>query len=281
MKGLIFDIKQFAVFDGPGIRQTVFMKGCPLHCSWCHNPEGQLPYPQLMVSYASCTNCGACRTVCPHLDACTACGICVSACPLNLRHISGEYVTSEELKDRLDKDADFYDSEGGGVTFSGGEPLMQADFLLELLPMISYMHRAIETSGYLRPATYKEIYQNLDLVIQDIKIFNREKHRRYIGVDNDWILENAEYLKHGDKPFIIRIPLIPGVSDTEENYQQISSFFEGAKNLIRVELLPYVTVAGAKYGMVGREYKPDFDANQKPIINQAIFEKKNIRSMVL
>ena len=280
--GTIFDIKQFAVFDGPGMRQTVFLKGCPLHCSWCHNPEGQLCRPQLMVSYASCTHCNACRRVCPSPDKCIACGKCVEACPLNLRHIVGEYISSEELERRIRKDSAIYAANGGGVTFSGGEPLMQSAFLIETLGRISDLHRAIETSGFTSPEIYKAVYDNLDFIIQDIKIFNSDEHRKHIGVDNASILSNAAYLRDGNKPFVIRIPLIPGVTDTDENYTAIADFLRGSKSLVRVELLPYLKVAGAKYGMVGREYNPDdFDPEKIPTVNQKIFEERGIRSMVL
>ena len=144
--GVIFDLKQLAVFDGPGIRQTVFLKGCPLRCRWCHNPEGLSPHPQLMVG-ASCTHCGRCRAVCRH-ESCVACGECVPVCPLRLRHIAGETVTAEELAERLRRDSAYYAACGGGVTFSGGEPLMQGEFLLEVLEQIPEMHTCIETSGY-------------------------------------------------------------------------------------------------------------------------------------
>ena len=280
--GTIFDIKQFAVFDGPGMRQTVFLKGCPLHCSWCHNPEGQCVSPQLMFSYASCTHCGACRKVCPSPDKCIACGRCIDVCPLNLRHISGERISSEELVRRLRHDADIYKRNGGGVTFSGGEPLMQPSFLKEVLVSVPDMHRAIETSGYASSDVYRDIYDSLDFIIQDIKIFDDEEHKKHIGASNRNILANAAMLRDGKKPFIIRIPLIPGVTDTERNLTDIAEFLKGSGSLVRVELLPYLKVAGAKYGMVGRAYDPkDFNPEDKPSIRQDIFEERNIRSIVL
>lgn len=279
--GVIFDIKQFAVYDGPGVRQTVFLKGCPLHCSWCHNPEGQSCKPQLMVSFASCTGCGLCHKVCPSPEKCISCGLCTEVCPLNLRHISGEYLSSEDLVSRLMIDADFYAANGGGVTFSGGEPLMQGTFLLEVLTSLKGTHRAIETSGYASEELYRAICSQLDFVIQDIKLFDSEKHKKYIGADNSLILANAEYLTKGNTPFIIRIPLIPGVTDTSENYNDIADFLSGAKALVRVELLPYQKVAGAKYNMTGRSYLPDFDPEAEPVINQKVFETRGIRSIVL
>ena len=279
--GTIFDIKQFAVFDGPGIRQTVFFKGCPLHCSWCHNPEGQNSKPEMMVSFASCTKCGKCKKKCKHPDKCILCGECIDSCPLHLRHIAGERISSDELVKRLKKDSAFYQIAKGGVTFSGGEPLMQPAFLMEVLDKCQDMHRAIETSGYIEPEAYREIYSKLDLIIQDFKIFDEGMHIKHIGKSNRWILENIAYLTRGVKPFIIRIPLIPGVTDTEDNLGAIASFLKGSKTLERVELLPYVTVAGAKYQMVQREYKPDFDPNQKPNIDTTAFSAVGIRSMIL
>ncbi len=280
--GIIFDIKQFAVFDGPGMRETIFLKGCPLHCPWCHNPEGQAVDPVLMVSHAACIHCGRCTSVCPSPEHCILCGRCIAECPLGLRRIAGEAVTTEELENRVRKDIDIYKKNNGGITLSGGEPLMQPDFVIEFLERIPDVNKAIETSGYASPEVYDAIYDHLDLVIQDIKIFDSREHERIIGADNTAILRNAEKLKKGDKPFIIRIPLIPGITDTEKNYSQIAAFLQDSRNLLRVELLPYVKAAGAKYQMVGRKYEPVFfDPEQDPVINTEIFRKRNIRCIVL
>ena len=250
IKGVIFDIKEFAVFDGPGLRQTVFLKGCPLRCTWCHNPEGLKKEPQLMVSKASCNNCGNCKSVCNH-DTCIECGGCVSACPLNLRKIVGEEITSEELVARIRENSDYYDRYGGGVTFSGGEPLFQTDFLLGVLKEIEDIHSAIETSGYCKTDRFKEVISYLDLVMMDIKIMDSVKHKEYTGVDNKLILENAQILCEGNIPFIIRMPIIPGVNDNEDNYRETAKLISSSESLIKVELLPYHQTAGAKYGMIG------------------------------
>ncbi len=278
--GVIFDCKEFAVFDGPGMRQTYFLKGCPLRCSWCHNPEGLCRQPQMMVSRASCTNCGRCRQVCTH-ETCVVCGACVSVCPLHLRRISGETVTAEELAARIRKNGDYYARYGGGVTFSGGEPLMQTDFLLEVLQRLRGLHRAIETSGYCEPAAFDMVLAELEYVMMDIKMFDGTLHRRYTGVDNEWILQNARRLCEGDRPFVIRIPVIPGVNDTEDNYRKTAAFLAGANALLRVEFLPYHKTAGAKYSMMGMKYRPDFDPEKSIFISQKIFEEYGIRSEVL
>lgn len=278
--GLIFDVKEFAVFDGPGIRQTVFFKGCPLHCSWCHNPEGLKNIPELMVSSSACIHCGKCTDVCAQ-ESCTACGGCVSVCPLRLRRIAGTKMTSQELADTIHENSDYYGRCGGGVTFSGGEPLMQAEFLIELLQLLPDVHKAIETSGFTDSATFKNVVSHLDYVLMDIKIFDRELHRKYTGVSNELILQNAKILCAGDTPFVIRIPVIPGVNDNEQNFRQTAQWIAGAKALEKIELLPYHKTAGAKYSSVGRVYNPMFDIDQVINISGKIFEEYNIRSNVL
>lgn len=279
-EGVVFDLKEFAVYDGPGLRQTVFLKGCPLRCSWCHNPEGLSPKPQLMVSVASCRHCGRCEAVCTH-ETCVACGRCVLECPLNLRRIAGTRMTSEELVKTIRRSSDYYARYGGGVTFSGGEPLMQPAFLLEVLRQIPDLHRAIETSGYTDRDTFAEVVRNLDFVMMDIKLFDGEAHRKYTGVDNRRILENAKQLCRGTVPFVIRIPVIPGVNDSEENFRATARWIAGAPALQRVELLPYHKTAGAKYAMVGRTYRPAFDPERQVQISREIFQEYGIRSEVL
>lgn len=278
--GVIFDIKEFAVFDGPGMRQTVFLKGCPLRCNWCHNPEGLCREPQLMVSRASCLHCGKCQEVCEH-ETCISCGKCIPVCPLHLRKISGEELTAEELVKRIRINSDYYGKYGGGVTFSGGEPLMQADFLLEVLEQLPDVHKAVETSGFCSPEKFIQVVELLDYIMMDIKLFDRELHKKFTGVDNQVILENAKFLCGAEKPFVIRIPVIPGVNDNEDNFRRTAEWIAEAKNLQKVELLPYHKTAGAKYGMLGKEYKPAFDAEKKVWISQNIFEEYGIRSEIL
>lgn len=282
-KGLIFDIKEFAVFDGPGIRTTVFFKGCPLRCQWCHNPEGLSFQRELMVSPNGCRNCGRCLEVCPNggRGNCRLCGRCVEVCSLHLRKICGEEYTAAELAERLNKDRTFLQRNGGGVTFSGGEALAQPLFLKDVLARLPGLHKAVETSGYCEPEIFREIVALLDYVIMDIKLADDTLHKKYTGVSNKKILENLEYLKRGGKPYVIRVPLIPGVNDTDENLRQTAALLRGAKDLELVELLPYHTTAGAKYSMVNREYTPEFDTQRKVNGNPAYFQELGFPCRVL
>ncbi len=273
--GVIFDIKEFSVNDGPGVRQTVFFKGCPLRCAWCHNPEGLEQAPQLLVRYTECVHCGMCKSVCTH-DPCIACGDCVSVCPLRLRSVCGETLSSLELAARLAKDAEIYAGMQGGVTFSGGEPLMQPLFLLETLKLLRGYHRAVETCGYASEEIFSEIMEEADLIMLDIKLADPLLHKRYTGVSNQMILNNLELLKAGTKAFIVRIPLIPGVNDDPGNLRACAALLKGAKSLQRAELLPYNRLAGAKYALLGRKYAPAFNTEQSVNADINIFHKNGI-----
>jgi len=278
MKGTVFDIKEFAVHDGPGIRTTVFMKGCPLRCSWCHNPEGLSPKPQLMVSTAACTDCGKCRTVCENVGKCTACGRCVPYCPGGLRRIAGYELTPDELAAKLKKSAVFED---GGVTFSGGEPMLQWKFVKATCGLIPDIHKAIETSGFCSDAYFAEMMDIMDFIMMDIKHADPGEHKRWTGVDNSAILRHLEMLKAGATPFVIRIPLIPGVNDSSGNIAAVAEMLAGARNLVRVELLPYHQTAGAKYSMAGMEYAPGFDTGRAVERHGEIFENRGIKVTAL
>ena len=272
-RGIIFDIKEFAVFDGPGIRTTVFMKGCPLRCRWCHNPEGLSPYPQLMISCAACTHCGACEAVCPSPQQCTACGACVSACRGGYRKIAGTVWDAESLANRLLKDADVYRLSGGGVTFSGGEPLMQWPFVSAVIDRLSSVHTAIETSGFAPDAVFEAAMARCDLIMLDWKVSDPQLHRQYTGVNQAPILRHARMLAGGDTPFILRMPVIPGVNDNREHFETAAALVQGAKALVRVDVLPYQPAAGAKYEMVGA---PDFDSESAPRFYTDVFDRAGI-----
>ena len=279
-EGIVFDIKEFAVFDGPGIRTTVFMKGCPLRCQWCHNPEGLSPEPQLMVSAAACVHCGACARVCRHPEGCVACGACVPVCRGGLRKIAGTRWTPEALAGRLLKDADVYVASGGGVTFSGGDPLMQWDFVSAVIDRLGGVHTAVETSGFAPDAVFREVMAKVGLVMMDWKVSDPALHRRYTGADQAPIRRHAQWLAAGGTPFILRMPIIPGVNDNRAHFETAAALVEGAKALVRVDILPYQRAAGAKYGMVGRTYAPDFDEAAAPDYFLDVFDARHIPCQV-
>ena len=250
MKGTIFDIKEMAVHDGPGIRTTVFLKGCPLRCAWCHNPEGLSVKPQLMFKENKCRHCGLCFKPCNHAD-CKPFGRCLHICPENCLEIAGETVDVNSLASRLKKSAEVLGDTFGGFTFSGGEPLFQSEFLLNLISELDSYHLCIETSGFAKSEVFKEVIEKLDFVIMDIKLADPLLHKKYTGVDNKVILQNYRFLKSSGKPHIIRTPLIPGITDTEENLSAIEKTIGDST----WEKLPYNALAGAKYKMLGMEYK--------------------------
>ena len=281
MKGTIFNIEEFAVHDGPGIRKLVFFKGCPLKCTWCHYPEGVSFKKELMVSYAACIHCRKCEDVCTHKEECIACGECVGVCPLRLRKIAGQEIETKELAKELLKGKEVLTGSGGGITISGGEPLAQPAFLFDLIEQLKPINIAVETSGYAKPDIFKKMVSEVDLVLMDIKHTDTKIHKKYTRVGNELILDNLKYLCRSATGFYIRIPLIPGVNDTRENMEKIAELIKDAKNLKRVELLPYHQTAGAKYPMLGKEYNPGFDVKRKVNICREAFEKYNINVTVL
>lgn len=260
MNGVVFDIKEFSVFDGPGVRVTVFLKGCPLRCKWCHNPEGLRPEPQIMVSSA-CTGCGNCCVPDCSMKLngrCNGCGKCVSLCPNGFRSISGKVWSSQELADKIMSYKAFFAPEGG-VTFSGGEPTLQADFLCETMERLP-IHKAIQTCGFCPEKDFARVLELTDFLFFDIKHTDPVKHKEYTGVDNALILKNLEQVKRSGKPFIARVPLIDGVNNSEQNLTATAELLSDASSLVRVELLPYNSAAGAKYKMTGQAYPYEFKA---------------------
>lgn len=248
MIGTIFDIKEFSIHDGPGARTTVFLKGCPLRCQWCHNPEGLHAEPQMMFKKQICTGCGCCKAArqsCTHPE-CAPYERCVHACPNGALSITGEKISAKALADRLLKQADFWQMTGGGITVSGGEPLMQSEFVTELTKHLGSVHKAIQTSGFAEPATYRSVISRFDFIMQDIKLADSEEHRRFTGVSNEWILENIRWLKESGKEFLLRVPLIPGITDTPENLAAIRRIAADSP----IEYLPNNPLAGAKYEML-------------------------------
>ncbi len=249
MTGTIFDIKRFAVGDGPGVRTTVFFKGCPLRCRWCHNPEGLSREPELMHIRAKCRDCGLCRRPCDHPD-CAPWGRCLHVCPENCLKVAGRTVTADALAAELMADAPVLAAMGGGITCSGGEPLWQGDFLCALLDRLSGVHRCIETSGYGDEATFAAVLDRLDCVLFDLKLAADDAHRAFTGVSNAPIHRNLAALRASGKPFTLRVPLIPGITDTDENLRGLAQIAGDDP----VELLPYNPLAGAKYPQLGCDY---------------------------
>lgn len=249
MQGIIFDIKEFSIHDGPGSRITVFCKGCPLRCRWCHNPEGLDAAPQLSCKQSLCTGCGACRVPCGHAE-CRPFGRCLHACPNGCLSVAGERVEAAALARRLRESAELLRMLDGGITLSGGEPLMQPDFVCELADHLAGMHLALQTSGYAPPEVYRRVIARFDYIMQDIKLADAAQHRHWTGADNACILQNIDHLKRSGKDFVLRVPLIPDITDTEENLRAIAAIAGDAP----VELLRYNPLAGAKYATFGMTY---------------------------
>jgi len=262
---LIFNIRHFSLDDGPGIRSTVFLKGCPLSCIWCHNPESMSREPEIAFHAQRCIRCGDCSAVCEERaidlsceervvrDRCTACGKCADACPSLALSRVGEYYSPDDLAVLLLKDRIFYQTSGGGVTFSGGEPVLHAEYLEAVMKQLKQedIHIAVQTSGMFDMATFRSrLLPYIDLIYYDIKLFDTKRHREYTGMDNTGILDNFSQLLRAGTALIPRVPLIPGITDTEENLTHIAGFLKDAGCNV-CELLPYNPGAVAKRTAIG------------------------------
>lgn len=272
--GIVFDVKELTVHDGPGIRTTVFLKGCPLSCKWCHNPEGISANPQLM-KLAGCVSCGKCGHPCGH-EECAPFDLCAKICPKNLLSVCGREVSTENIANKLALSESVFTRTGGGVTISGGEPLTQPEYLLELLERLAPIHRIVETSGFGSHEAFKQAAMLADEIYLDIKLADSHMHKKWCGVDNAPILKNLKWLIWSGKTFTARIPLIPGVSDSEENLAAAAALLKDAAGRVRVNLLPYNPLAGAKYRAVGQNYHPGFNETQKPAVFLKPFEEAGI-----
>lgn len=278
MKARIFSIEEFSIYDGPGIRTTVFFKGCPLNCNWCHSPEGKEFKNIALRSPNGCLECNRCVDVCEFKRLnCIGCEKCIDVCPRNLIRMSSIDYEVNDLVNLLSKNINILNFNGGGLTFSGGEPLSQYGPLKELVTLLKgKTHLTLQTCGFAKEEQFKDIIDSMDLVLFDMKIMDKEKALKYEGVDNTIILNNLEVLKNSSTPFIIRIPLIPTLIDTEENIKEIIRRIKGSKNLIRVEVLPYNKYAGSKYKMANMKFEPMFDESIESNPRFYLFEEENI-----
>ncbi len=281
MIGTVFSTEEFSVYDGPGIRTTVFLKGCPLRCSWCHNPEGQKKAPEIVRSPNGCLLCGECEKHAQIIDGRVRyTKESIEKCPRNLLRICGEEYESDELCRKLLKNERILKN-GGGITFSGGEPFLQADFLFECLSYLKgKLHTAIQTSGYCSYENFEKAITLADYFLFDLKLFDENEHIKYTGVSNRGILKNFSLLAKSGKNFTVRIPLIPGVTDTKENISGIAELL-CSHGVRYAELLPYNKMAGGKYAMTGRKYSPDFDESIEVSPRTDIFSKSGVETKIL
>ena len=255
LKATIFDIERNSYVDGPGIRTTVFFKGCNLRCAWCHNPESQSPKPQMMFYKNKCTGCGKCKEKCPNaLEKCELCGKCTIYCPHDAREICGKEYTVDEVMREILKDKVFYENSGGGVTFSGGECMLQIDFLEVILKVCKEngIHTAVDTAGHVPYEYFERILPYTNLFLYDVKCYDSEKHKKYTGVRNELILENLKKLLATGKSVWVRIPIIPTVNDTVEEIQRIKAYISSCVKPEKIELLPYHAMGEHKFEALGK-----------------------------
>jgi pyruvate formate lyase activating enzyme len=267
-ESLIFDIKRYAINDGPGIRVVIFFKGCNLHCAWCHNPESISPDVEKMFAPARCIRCGSCVEVCPEkaitLTAegivtdpalCNVNGRCAEVCPARAIEMSGRVMSVDEIMEAVEKERVFFDHSNGGVTFSGGEPLVHLPILKQLLDECGrrHIHRAVDTAGHVSMAALLDIAARTDLFLYDLKMMDSDLHRKWTGAPNDKILQNLTALAETGAEIIIRIPLMGGINDTEENIELTAQFVAGLAGKKKdVNILPYHKIAQNKYMKLGR-----------------------------
>lgn len=270
----LFDIKRYSINDGPGVRVTVFFKGCPLSCRWCHNPESISFKTEKLYNKSKCIGCGSCVAVCPEnaltltktdgvvtdFEKCILCGKCAEVCPTKAIEMSGRNYSEEEVMTAVLKETNMMDASGGGVTFSGGEPLMYPEALKPLLIRCGEegIHRAVDTSGSVKSSVVEDILPYTDLFLYDLKVMDPQIHRKWIGADNMLILKNLRLISDHDKEYHIRIPLVEGVNTDNENIINTISFLNGLRRKPTVVgLLPYHNIASKKYEKLGRSYNDE------------------------
>jgi len=286
--GIVFEIERYAIHDGPGIRTLVFLKGCPLECLWCANPESQQKQPQLVYSENKCLGCRKCIETCSenaltvgihgiviNYTKCRSCGRCVSVCNAEALVLLGRKMEANEVLKEILKDENFYRNSGGGVTFSGGEPFAQIDFLMALVRLCkkNFIHTCIETCGNVSWAIMSRILPYVDIFLYDFKAMNPEKHQKYTGVSNKLILNNFKKLVILGKEVIARIPIIPGLNDDEENYRILIQFLSKNAPGVHINLLPYHRLGLSKYHLINKTYTLN---NLKPPTAKKVKEIKKM-----
>lgn len=267
LTGLVFDIQRYSIHDGPGIRTTVFLKGCPLRCLWCQNPESIRGGRDILFDQEKCAECGMCEKVCEenaidlksekrvNRERCTYCGECTDNCYAGALRMAGELMTVDEVLREVKKDLAFYRRSGGGMTLSGGEPMMHPAFSRAILKGCQNVeiHTCIETSGFASWTAFEEVLPYTDLILYDLKVMDPEKHEEFIGASNDLILENAERLIREDIDLEFRMPLIPSYNSSDENIAKTSKFLNKLERQ-RIHILPYHSLAVTKYRQLGKDY---------------------------
>ena len=264
--GLVFDVQRFSLQDGPGIRTTLFLKGCPLACLWCHNPESMTGAPEILVTPDRCIACGACVDACPlglpsgvgggwalPRASCEACGRCVEACPTGARRLAGQPLTVDEAVEAATRDRVFYDQSGGGVTFSGGEPLWQADFVIACLEVLRArgVHVAVDTCGLVEREVLLRAAASTDLFLYDLKHMDDGAHAEITGASNGRILDNLAALSEAHDQIWVRVPVVPGYNDAPANLARTAAFAASLPAVRRVSLLPYHGLGERKRERIG------------------------------
>lgn len=286
MKGFVFDIQKFALHDGPGIRTTVFLKGCELRCKWCCNPESQLPSPQLSFDAKKCTHCLECIESCSFgaltkngsqlkvdYEKCTGCGDCVSECGPGALKIFGYETDAQTVVSEVMKDKMYFDNSGGGITLSGGDPVFQPDFTYSILKLAKEkgIHTSLETSGHSKPEIIRKLAEVTDLFLFDFKHYKSEMHEKYTGVPNNIILKNLDFLCSNNHPVILRCPIIPGVNDSLEHFRTIAEISNKYNSIREVEIMPFHDWGFHKYEMIGLK---------RPSINSETISKETKKQWI-